>query len=108
MPKGEAGHKFYVAQETFYGVKLASILTNLIKKLAQESYNLHKLSSSPVGSKYQTGLGLCREHGIVWGRMIAIGQIALANPDDGPFVAVVIEIKELHRHPACGCLPNNA
>jgi hypothetical protein len=30
--------------------------------------------------------------------MVAIGQIALANAYDGPFVAVVIEIKELHRH----------
>jgi hypothetical protein len=61
-----------------------------------------------VGSKNQTGLGLCREHGIVWGRMVAIGQITLANTYDGPGVAVVIEIKELHRHSACGCLPNNA
>jgi hypothetical protein len=40
--------------------------------------------------------------------MIAIGQIALANTYDGTFVAVVIEIKELHRHSACGCLPHNA
>jgi putative transposase len=61
-----------------------------------------------VGSKNQTGLVLCREHGIVWGRMVAISQIALANTYDGPFVAVVIEIKELHRHPARGCLPHNA
>ena len=61
-----------------------------------------------VGSKNQTDLALCREYGIVWRRMIAIGQIALANPDDGPFVAVVIEIKELYRHPARGCLPHNA
>src|SRR5262245_11718245 len=59
---------------------------------------------APVGSKNQTGLALCREHGIVWGRLIAIGQIPLANTYDGPFVAVVIEIKELHRHSACGCL----
>jgi hypothetical protein len=32
-----------------------------------------------VGSKNQTGLALCRECRIVWGRMVAIGQIALAN-----------------------------
>jgi hypothetical protein len=62
----------------------------------------------PVGSKNQTGLGLCREHGIVWGRMVAIGQITLANRYDAPLAAVVIEIKELHRHSACRCLPNNA
>jgi hypothetical protein len=53
-------------------------------------------------------MALCREHGIVWGRMIAIGQITLANPDDSPFVAVVIEMKKLHRHSACGGLPHNA
>jgi hypothetical protein len=40
--------------------------------------------------------------------MVAIGQIALANTYDGPFVAVVIEIKELHRHPARECLAHHA
>jgi hypothetical protein len=63
---------------------------------------------TPVGSRNQTSLVLCREHRIVWGRMVAIGQIALANTYDGPFVAVVIEIKEPHHHPARGCLPHNA
>jgi hypothetical protein len=29
--------------------------------------------------------------------MVAIGQITLANTDDAPFVAVVMQIKELHR-----------
>lgn len=65
-------------------------------------------SVAPVGSKNQTGLGLCREHVIVWEWMVAIGQITLANTYDAPFVAVVIEIKELHRHSACGCVPHNA
>ena len=76
----------------------------------REAFSRGRLEDSDdgVGSKNQTGLALCREHGIVWGRMIAIGQIALANTYDGPFAAVVIEIKELHRHTACGCLPHNA
>jgi hypothetical protein len=76
--------------------------------LQQVSIIGHDADRELVGSKNQTGLGLCREHGIVWGRMVAIGQITLANTYDGPCVAVVIEIKELHRHSACGCLPNNA
>jgi hypothetical protein len=76
--------------------------------LQQVSIIGHDADRELVGSKNQTGLGLCREHGIVWGRMVAIGQITLADPDDGPFVAVVIEIKAVHCHSACGCLPHNA
>lgn len=84
------------------------LVAHVLEQRHRAAGHLRAIFQHGVRSKNQTGSGLCRKHRIVWGRMVAIGQITLANPDDGPFVAVVIEIKDLHRHSACGCLPNNA